>query len=194
MPYNTSDTSHSGVLHTHDSRYHFFFYLLLILFTSRCQFEWQLAEHFRVCLPASTWSCQSMTGIHSHCRSEAAPRWPADVWLSWKCSASAGQWRKGKGGVCLCVCGWRGSSWTSPSAASRGFYTISSQKWKCHGSVHLLNNWNLGQWFIYFISCRPYKHRPPYHFFGVVSRFLYFFFCEISLIVFSFINLFLPLI
>lgn len=47
-----------------------------------------------------------------------------------------------------------GSSWTSPSPASRGFYTISSQKWKCHGSVHLPNNWNLGQCFIYLISCR----------------------------------------
>lgn len=48
--------------------------------------------------------------------------------------------------------GGGGSSWTSPSPASRGFYTISSQKWKCHGSVHLPNNWNLGQWFIYLIS------------------------------------------
>lgn len=122
------------------------FYLLLILFTSRCQFEWQVAEHFRVCLLASTWGCQSLTGIHSVCRREAAPRWLAAVCLSWKCSASAGQERKREGG------GEWGSSWTSPSPASRGFYTISSQKWKCHGSVHLPNNWNLGQWFIYFIS------------------------------------------
>lgn len=76
------------------------FYLLLILFTSRCQFEWQVAEHFRVCLLASTWGCQSLTGIHSVCRREAAPRWLAAVCLSWKCSASAGQERKrGRGRV-----------------------------------------------------------------------------------------------
>lgn len=112
-----------------------------------------MAEHFRVCLLASTWGCQSLTAIHSVCRREAAPRWFAAVCLSWKCSASAGQERKRRG--MRGVGGWRGgmgSSWTSPSPASRGFYTISSQKWKCHGSVHLPNNWNLGQWFIYFIS------------------------------------------
>lgn len=74
------------------------FYLLLILFTSRCQFEWQVAEHFRVCLPASTWACQSLTAIHSVYGREAAPRWFAAVCLSWKCSASAGQERKRKGG------------------------------------------------------------------------------------------------
>lgn len=130
------------------------FYLLLILFTSRCQFEWQVAEHFRVCLLASTWGCQSLTGIHSVCRREAAPRWFAAVCLSWKCSASAGQERKREGGG--------ESSWTSPSPASRGFYTISSQKWKCHGSVHLPNNWNLGQSFIYFIFLPfLYKRHPP---------------------------------
>lgn len=74
------------------------FYLLLILFTSRCQFEWQVAEHFRVCLLASTWGCQSLTGIHSVCRREAAPRWLSAVCLSWKCSASAGQQREGRRG------------------------------------------------------------------------------------------------
>lgn len=73
------------------------FYLLLILFTSRCQFEWQVAEHFRVCLLASTWACQSLTAIHSVCGREAAPRWFAAVCLSWKCSASAGQERKRRG-------------------------------------------------------------------------------------------------
>lgn len=65
------------------------------------------------------------------------------------CRAREKEKRDERGG--RAVGGW-GSSWTSPSLASRGFYTISSQKWKCHGSVHLPNNWNLGQWFIYFIS------------------------------------------
>lgn len=86
--------SHSGIPCTHNTVYHFF-YLLLILFTSRCQFEWQVAEHFRVCLLASTWACQGLTGIHSVCRIEAAPRWFAAVCLSWKCSASTGQQRGG---------------------------------------------------------------------------------------------------
>lgn len=144
-------TSHSGKLHTYNVGDHFF-YLLLILFTSHCQFEWQVAEHFRVCLLSSTWGCQTLTGIHSVCRREAAPRWVAAVCLSWKCFASAGQERKRRSGGVLV--GGVGSLWTSSSLASRGFYTISSQKWKCHGSVHLPNNWNLGQWFIYFI---------PYH-------------------------------
>lgn len=148
LPSRRIHKSHSGIPCTYNTGYHFFYYLLLILFTSRCQFEWQVAEHFRVCLLASTWACQGLTGIHSVCRIEAAPRWFAAVCLSWKCSASTGQQRGGLEGVeSVVVVG--GSSWTSPSLASRGFYTISSKKWKCHGSVHLSNNWNLGQRFIY---------------------------------------------
>lgn len=77
------------------------FYLLLILFTSCCQFEWQVAEHFRVCLLASTWGCQSLTGILSVCRREVVPRWLDAVCLSWKCAASAGQARRSRDG------GWR---------------------------------------------------------------------------------------
>lgn len=98
-------TSHSGKLRTYNVGDHFF-YLLLILFTSHCQFEWQVAEHFRVCLLSSTWGCQTLTGIHSVCRREAAPRWVAAVCLSWKCFASAGQERKRRSGGVLVVGGW----------------------------------------------------------------------------------------
>lgn len=104
------------------------FYLLLILFTQRCQFEWQLAEHFRVCLPASSRSCQGLTGIHSLCRRKAAPRWLAAVCLFRKCSASAGQRgkreKRRKGG---CAFVW-GVLMDLSQPASGGFYTISSQK------------------------------------------------------------------
>lgn len=101
------------------------FYLLLILFTSRCQFEWQVAEHFRVCLLAfhvrlSEFDCDPLILQERGCSQVARCCLPV---LKVLCVCRAREWgrekkikkREREGGLQGRGWGGVGSWWTSPS-------------------------------------------------------------------------------
>lgn len=144
-----SPVSQSGILCNYSAGYHFLFAFnsfhtaLSVWVTAGRTFQ-GLSPCFLGKLSGSDWD--PLTLQEEGCSQVARCCLPVPKVLC-VCRATEKRGKKeegGGGGARLCG----GSSWTSPSLRLEDFTPFHLKKWKCHGSVHLPNSWNLGQWFI----------------------------------------------